>query len=156
MQQLRTDILHIVAKFAMRKTVGGETVNDAERVAELVIETRPDNACGQGMAHIADTLADVIPDVRYFAGSRIVLKSDEYCRHASTRKAAQKIEFGCFLQSALESLGDLFEHVVDARAGPCGLHDHGLDDKGGVFVASEPHEREKPSQDSHYHQIDGQ
>jgi hypothetical protein len=47
----------------VRETVGGEAVDDAEGVAELVVEAGPDDAGRQGVADVADALADVIPDV---------------------------------------------------------------------------------------------
>ena len=62
-QQLRADVLDIVAQLAMREAVRGEAVDDAERVAEVVVEARPDDAGRQRVADVADALADVIPDV---------------------------------------------------------------------------------------------
>ena len=49
-QQPRADVLGVVAQLAMRETVGGEAVDDAERVAELVVEerARPRRAAGCG------------------------------------------------------------------------------------------------------------
>ena len=43
-QQLRTHAFHIVAQLAMAKTVGGECVDDAVGVAELILEERPDDS----------------------------------------------------------------------------------------------------------------
>ena len=64
LQQLRANVFDIVAKLAMGEAVGGEAVDDAERVAEIVVEARADDAGRQRVADIADALADVIPDVR--------------------------------------------------------------------------------------------
>ena len=72
-QQLRADVLDIVAKLAMGEAVGGEAVDDPEGVAELVVEARPDDARGQRVADVADALADVIPDVGNLPGGRAAL-----------------------------------------------------------------------------------
>ena len=62
--------LDIVAQFAMGEAVRGEAVDDAEGVAEIVVEARADNAGRQGVPDVADALADVIPDIRHFLGGR--------------------------------------------------------------------------------------
>ena len=77
LQQLRADVLDVVAKLAMREPVGREAVDDPERVAELVVEARPDDARRQGVPDIADALADMIPDVGNFPGGGAALQIDE-------------------------------------------------------------------------------
>ena len=69
MKQLRADVLDIIAKLAMSEAVRGEAVDDAEGVAELVIEARSDDAGRQGVPHVTDALADVVPDVRNLLGA---------------------------------------------------------------------------------------
>ena len=56
----------VVAQFAMGEAVGGEAVDQAEGVAEIVVEARSDDAGGQRAADVADVLAHLIPDVRHF------------------------------------------------------------------------------------------
>ncbi len=140
----------------MSETVSGETVDDAEGVAELIIEAWSDDADRQRMTHVADTFADVVPDVRNFPGARAVLEVDENRGHAGARETAQEVKIWRFLQRALESFGDLLEHVVDAGAGPRSLHYHRFNDERRVFIAPEPHEGEKPRQHRNDHQVDGQ
>ena len=53
----------MVAQFAMRETVARKAIDDPERVAEIVVEAGPDNACRKGVADIADILANLIPGV---------------------------------------------------------------------------------------------
>ena len=84
-QQPRANILDVVAELAMREAVRGEAVDDAERIAELVVEAGPDDAGRQGVAHVADALANVIPDVRHLGGRRAPLQVDEYGRDAGAR-----------------------------------------------------------------------
>ena len=60
-------------------------------------------------------------------GRRRALQVDEDRGLAGRRVAAQVIEMRRLLELALEALGDLLERVVEGRAGPAGLHDHGLD-----------------------------
>ena len=122
----------------MGEAVGGEAVDDAEGVAEIVVEARPDDAGRQRVADVADALADVIPDVGNFSGGRAALQVDEDRRDAGAREAAQEVELRRLLQLALEPLGDLLERVLDGRARPGGLHHHRLDDEGRVFAAAEP------------------
>ena len=66
-------VLDIVAKLAVGETVGGEAVDDPEGVAELVVEAGPDDARRQGVADVADALANVIPDVGDLTGGRAAL-----------------------------------------------------------------------------------
>ena len=66
------------------------------------------------------------------------LQIDEDRRDAGACEAAQEIELRRLLQLALEPLGDLLQRVLDGRAGPCRLDDHGLDDEGRVLAAAEP------------------
>ena len=58
------------------------------------------------------------------------------------------------LQLALEPLGDLLQRLLDGRARPCRLHDHGLDDEGRVLGAAEPEIGREPGQHRDDHQID--
>ncbi len=50
LEQLRARVLDIVAQLALGEPVGGEAVDDAECVAEPVVEERPDHAGGQRWA----------------------------------------------------------------------------------------------------------
>ncbi len=63
-QELGAGGLDRVAQFAMREAVGGEGVDDAEGVAELVVEEGAADALRQGMAHVADLLAHLVPGIR--------------------------------------------------------------------------------------------
>src|SRR5262249_5068672 len=116
MEQLRTDVLDIVAKFPVSESIGGAALKDSEQIAQLIVNARSDDPYRQRVAHIADAFADVIPDIRNLPGARAVLKSDEDRGHAGTRETAQEVESWRFLQRAFEPLGDLFEHVVDTGA----------------------------------------
>ena len=66
-QQPGADLVDVVAQFALGEPVRGKAVDDPEGIAELVIEARTDDARRQRMAHVADALADVVPDVRHLA-----------------------------------------------------------------------------------------
>ena len=63
-QYLCANSFDIVAQLAVREPVGRERVDDAEDVAELVIEARPQDALRQCRLYVGDLLADLIPDVR--------------------------------------------------------------------------------------------
>ena len=66
-QQLGADIVDVVAQFALGEAVSGEAVDDAVGVAEFVVEAGADDAGRQRVAHVADVLADMVPDVRHLA-----------------------------------------------------------------------------------------
>src|SRR5215468_7842939 len=124
----------------MGEALGDEAVDDPERIAELVVEARPDYARRQGMADIADALAHVIPDVGDFPGRSAALQIDEDRGDTGAREAAQKVEFRRFLQLALEPFGHLLERVFNSGPRPGGLDHHCLDDKRRVLVTAEPDE----------------
>ena len=152
-EELRADVLDIVAKLAMGEAVGGESVDDPEGVAELVVETRADDAGRQRMADVADALANVVPDIGNLTRRRAAFQIDEDGRDAGARVAAQEIELRRFLQLALKPLGDLLQGVFDGGARPGGLHDHGLDDERGVLAAPQPEIRHEPRGDRDNHEV---
>jgi hypothetical protein len=47
----------------MSEPVRSDAVDDPENIAEFVVEAGAHHACRQGVTHIADALANVIPDV---------------------------------------------------------------------------------------------
>ena len=153
-QQPRTDIIDMIAQFALGESVRGEAVDDPEGIAELVVETWADDAGRQRMPHVADALADVVPDVRHLAGRCLALQVDEDRRQAGAGVAAQEVEVRRLLQRALDALGDLEQRVVDRGARPGGLHDHRLDDEGRVLVAAKASEGGQPGHDRRDHQVD--
>ena len=63
LQEPRANVLDIVPQLAMSEAVRGEAVDDSEGITELIVEARADDAGRQGVAHIGDAFADVIPDV---------------------------------------------------------------------------------------------
>src|SRR5262245_64522736 len=89
-QQPPPDVLDVVAQLALREPVGSEAVDDPEGIAELVVEAGPDHAGRQSVAHVADALASVIPDVRHLARRRAALQVDEDGRAAWAGEAAQE------------------------------------------------------------------
>src|SRR5262249_27593295 len=114
-----------------------EAVDDPEGIAELVVEAGADHAGRQGVAHVADALAYVIPDVRHFAGRRAALQVDEDGRAAWAGEAAQEIEVRGFLEGLLDAVGHLIERLLESGAGPAGLHDHGAEGECRILVAAE-------------------
>ena len=125
----------------MGEAVGGEAVDQAERVAEVVVEAGSDHAGRQRAADVADVLAHLIPDVRHFGGFGRALQVDEDRRPAGDGVAAQEVETSRLLQLALEPFGDLLQRVVHARAGPSGLDDHGAEGEGRILGAAEAEKR---------------
>ena len=138
LQQARAHVLDIVLQLAMAEAVRREAVDDAVGVAELVVEAGPDDALRQGVADVADLLADLVPDVRDRLARRRALQVDEDRGLACAGVAAQIIEVRRLLELALQALRHLLERVLDRGAGPVGLHHHGPDREGRILVAPEP------------------
>src|SRR5262249_59938800 len=55
-QELRAHILDVVAKLAMVEAIRRKAVDDPERIAELVVEGRADDARRQSMTDISDEI----------------------------------------------------------------------------------------------------
>src|SRR5262249_49535514 len=91
----------------------------------------------QSVAHVADALAYVIPDVRHFAGRRAALEVDEDGRAAWAGEAAQEIEVRGFLEGLLNAVRHLIERLLEGGAGPASLHDHGAEGECRILVAAE-------------------
>ena len=97
LQQARAHVLDVVLQLAMAEAVRRETVDDAVGVAELVVEAGPDDALWQGVADVADLLADLIPDVRDRLARGRAVQVDEDRALARAGVAAQIIEVGRLL-----------------------------------------------------------
>ena len=52
-----------IARLPRGEAVRGDAVDDAEDIAELVVEEGPDHVLGQGRLDVAHLLADLVPDV---------------------------------------------------------------------------------------------
>ena len=66
------------------------------------------------------------------------LEIDEDRRQPGRRIAAQEIQPARLLQLALDPLGHLLQRVVERRARPRRLHDHGPEGEGRILIAAEP------------------
>lgn len=153
-QELRAHVLHIVPEFAPCEAVRREAVNDAERVAELVVEERPERSWRQGVPHVADTLANLIPRVGNLGGGSASFEIDEDRGDARCRHASEEVEMRRLLQCPLETLRHLIERVVDRGSGPNRVDHHGLDDEGRVFGPAQPVIGEDARRDGDDHEID--
>ena len=106
-EQARARILDEVAQLAMGEAVGREAVDDAEDVAELVIEERPDHPARQRVPDVADLLAHVVPAVRHLAAGAVAAQIDEDRGEPGAGVAGQEVEAGDLLELALDALGHL-------------------------------------------------
>jgi hypothetical protein len=87
-QQPPPDFVDIIPQLAVRKSVRGEAVDDAECIAKLVVESGADDARRQGAADVAHTLSHIIPNIWNFLGGRAAFQIDEYGRRAGAGEAA--------------------------------------------------------------------
>ena len=156
MQQPRARCFHIVAQFAEVEAVGGEGVDDAEGVTEVVVEEGPDHALRQRATHVADVLAHLVPDVGHGRRWRRALQVNEYRRLAGDRVAAHAVEILSFLQRALQPLGHLLERLVRRGARPAGRNDHRAHGEGRVLAAAQTRERQRARDHRKDHQEDDQ
>ena len=138
LEELLADVVHSVPQLPMGEPIGGEAVDDAVSVAELVVEAGADDALRQVVADVADLLAHLIPDVRHLSRRRRIFQVDEDRGLAGGRVALQVVEVRRLLELALEAVGDLLERVADRGAGPPDLHHHGLDGEVRILAAPEP------------------
>ena len=72
LQELLADLDDVVPQLAVGEAVGGEAIDDAVGVAELVVEAGADDALRQGVADVAYLLAHLIPDVGHLRLGRRV------------------------------------------------------------------------------------
>src|SRR5215469_16467256 len=147
-------MLHLIAQLAKGEAVRGKAVNRAVSVPELVIKEGADNALGQGLAHIADLFADLVPGVIDHPSMRAAEEIDKDHRPAGIGVAAQDVEVWHLLQRALEPLGQLQQGLVERGAGPLRLHHHRADREYRVFRPPELEKGERPGGDDDDHQID--
>ena len=77
LQQLRAAVLDVVAQLTLAEAVCGKAIDDAERIAEFIVETRPDYPLWQGVPHVGDAFAHVVPDVGDFASRGRSLQIDK-------------------------------------------------------------------------------
>ena len=141
LQQARARRFDVVAQLTEGETVGSKGVDDAKSIAEVVVEERADHAAGQGLAHVADILAHLVPDIGNRFRWRGLLQVDEDCGLARRGVAAHPVEMVGFLQRALQTFGDLQHGLLDCRAGPCSSHHHAAKGKGRVFTAAQVRKR---------------
>ena len=154
-QELGPRRLGEVACLARREAVIGDAVDDAEDVAELVVEEGPDHALRQRHLDVADLLADLVPDVLDLVARRRLLQIDEDGRLAGLGVALEVVEVGGFLELLLEPVRQLREGVGHARARPGGLDDHGLDREVGVLFAAQPLVGAQSADEADEHEEDG-
>ena len=96
LQQLLADINDVIPQLPLCESVRGEAVDDAESVAELVVEAGPDDVLRQRVADVAHLLAHLVPDVRHPRWGRRILEVDENRGLPRGRVALQVVEARAF------------------------------------------------------------
>ena len=81
----------------MPEAIGGEAENNAESIAEIIIEAGADHALRQGVAHITHALSHFIPHIRHHRCRRRALQFNEDGGLARDSVAPQPVEIRCFL-----------------------------------------------------------
>jgi hypothetical protein len=71
-QHLCANSFDIVTQLTLAETIGRKRIDNAEDIAELVIETRPQDTLRQRPLYVGDLLANLIPDIRDSALRRAV------------------------------------------------------------------------------------
>ena len=136
-QHLLAHALDVVAQLRVREAVGGEGVDRAEHVAELVVEERPQHLRRQRVADVVDLLAHLVPDRRHVLGRRGVEELEEDERLARARIAARPLVVGRLLQLPLDAVGDLAVDLLRRGARPERADHHGAEGEVGVLALPE-------------------
>ena len=152
-EELGADLLHVVAQLAVGEAVGGEAVDDAEHVAETVVEERSDDARGQGVPDIVDVVAHALPGHRHLRCRDAAQKVDEDRGAPGLGVAAEHVQAQHLLQLALQPLRHLEHRLVQRRPRPAGRHHHRPDGEGRVLVAAQLDEGQDAGHHGQEHQV---
>ena len=152
-QQLLARLVGEVLELGVAIAIAVQRVDHAEHVAEVIVEERPLDIAGQGVAHVADLLAHRVPDVGDLRGLGGVLDLEDDLRLARFGIAADLVRIRHFLQRAFDLVGDLLGHLLRGRAGPVGAHHHRAERERRVFVLAELEIGGKAQQHQHHHQV---
>src|SRR3569623_598796 len=96
-KQFGANILHSIPEFAVRKTIAGTAIDDANCIAEIVVTSGTDHTHKQGMAYVANILANLVPGVGDLLGVRAALEVHKNCCDAGSCVTPQEIQMGRFL-----------------------------------------------------------
>ena len=110
--------LDIVAQLPIRQAVGGERINVAIHVAELVVVERPRHALRQLWLDVRDQVADLAPDGRHVAAFRLAQQVDVNRGLPGGGVALRVVELFELLELLLDPVSDLVDRVADRRARP--------------------------------------
>ena len=124
-------------------TVAGQHVEDGIDVAILVIHVGASQVAGQLAADVVELLAQLVEELRYLTGWRVVAKADIHRRKAGLGVGDDLVEPRQLLQLLLDQIRNLVLHLLRRSAGPDGRHDHVLDGEVRVFRTSERAEGKK-------------
>ena len=152
-QQLLAHIVGKLLDLGITETVGLQRIDHAVDIPEVVIEKRSLHALRQGKPHIADLLANGIPDARHLAGFGRILDLKNDLRFAGLGIAANLVRVGHLLQRALDLVSDLLSDLLRRGARPVRAHHHRPKSKRRVFVLPELKIGRKAQQQQHDHQI---
>jgi hypothetical protein len=156
LQQRLAHASGMLAQLLAAEAVGGQRVDGAVDIAELVVEHGALHALRQRAAHVADLLAHLVPEVRHVLGRRVVLQLEDRQRLARLGVRTDLVRMAHLLQRLLDLVGDLVGHLLRGGTGPEGLDDHGAEGERRVFVLAELEIGHEAHQHQHHHQIAGQ
>ncbi|MNZ78095.1 hypothetical protein D3C78_966590 [compost metagenome] len=146
-------LFHVVAQLTHGQAVGGEGVDRAEDVTELVVERRPLYALRELVFDVVDLLAHLVPDFRDVLGTGGVAQVHVHRRFAGARVAFHVVEGVELFELFLDPVGDLLEGFLLGRPRPFALDHHGFDGERRVFFAPQVEIREHTHQQRDEHQI---
>ncbi|MNS67522.1 hypothetical protein D3C72_1007770 [compost metagenome] len=146
-------LFYVIAQLAHGQAVGGEGVDRAEHITELVVEPGPLNTFGELPANVVDLLAHLVPDFRDVLGAGGVAQVHVHRRFAGARVTFHVVEGVEFFEFFLDAVGDLREGFFLGRARPFGLDHHGLDGERRIFFAAQIEVREHAHQQRDEHQV---
>ena len=154
-QQVGPHDIHLIAQLAVAEPVGGEGIDDAEDIAEIIGEERPQHALRQGVADIPDAVAHFLPGARHGLGRDGVLKIDIDGDDARPRDRPHRLQAGGLFQRAFQPVGQLAFGFGHRGPRPDGGDQHGLQREGRVFIAPQVDEGEGTGDHRDDHHVDG-
>jgi hypothetical protein len=79
----------MILKLAVGKPVGRDAVDDPEDIAELVVEPGAHHTGRQRVTHVADALADVVPNVGNLPSRGLPFEVDAKPSDSATARVGQ-------------------------------------------------------------------
>ena len=114
-QQLLPNLVGLDSHFGRAEAIRRQGINDAIDVAKVIVEKRPLHALRQGVAHVANFFAHLVPNISHIRGFGRVLDLKNDLRFARLGVAADLVGIRRFLQGVWCDLRPVFGRLQSGR-----------------------------------------